>query len=193
MRRAGRRAALAGALALAVWAPESTAFAQTVQDGVPDERAETEQPSRWYGWQTLLSDAASIGVALLGAHAEQDTILVAGFTGLLVGPPMIHWGHGQVGEGFGSLALRAPYVGFALAAGYGGCLAGAPEDPDPPECGYLRLGFFLGALAMPVAIIVDAAVLAYDDPEPDARASYRVAPWLDAERSAGGASLVGRF
>jgi hypothetical protein len=29
--------------------------------------------------------------------------------------------------------------------------------------------------------------------KPDAKASYRVAPWLDAERSAGGAALIGRF
>jgi hypothetical protein len=120
--------------------------------------------SHWYGWQTLIVDGAwIIGAPLLaGAGAgEAAGALVLG--GYLLGAPIVHWSHSQVGRGFGSLGIRvgAPIVLGAL--GYAALHdSGSSGDVGGAVGGVL--GVFLG---MTAAIVIDAAVLAYEPDEDD--------------------------
>jgi hypothetical protein len=90
--------------------------------------ARSEEPeSTWYGNQTLIVDGAAIAAgaaafAVAGPHQNQGLAttlgVVAGY-GYLFGGPMIHWWHGHLERGFGSLGLRffVPLATFAIGVG----------------------------------------------------------------------------
>lgn len=123
--------------------------------------------SRWYGWQTLIADGASLAAFGAGVAGAGGTAGGVGVTGLFLGAPIIHWGHGHVGKGFGSLALRAlpPIVGAVLIID--GCGSGCFDGGDGKQSGQnsaeQTLGVLLLVAWLPTAISVDAAVLAYED------------------------------
>lgn len=104
---------------------------------------------RWYGWQTLLSDASA--VLLTGASAE------VGLGLYVLGGPIVHWSHGNTGRGFASLSLR---VGAPLALGALFVATCEPEEEADFGCmGSALLGASLGIVA---AIAIDASVVARD-------------------------------
>lgn len=175
--------------------PQQPMQAQQPQQ-VPAYRTYQERrhkQSHWYGWQTLIVDGAWIvgGTPVSAASPGAGAALILG--GYFLGPPIVHWAHGQVGRGFADLGIRfgAPLVlgilGYAvLHKGNGDDVLGAVGAV---------VGVTLGIIA---AIVIDASVLAYetsDDDDEDAavRASRRNArlkptfmPML-APRTEGGA------
>lgn len=160
-------------------------------DTGPSEKA----PVSWYGWQTLLSDAGAVGLWSLGLVMEDETaggtVLGAGTALYAFGAPTIHWAHGQVRKGWGSLALR---VGLPLAGAGAGLLIGSAvcghndDEFIPCPVGAMGLGFLSGFVVAPA---VDAAVLAIEPVRP------RTGPDLQAafvpSRNGGTFMLGGRF
>jgi hypothetical protein len=121
----------------------------------------------WYGWQTLAVDAGAIGFVLFGAAltprsppltdheaGPRPVAFTAGALGLYtIGPSTIHFAHGAVLKGLGSIGLRLamPLAGFA--AGY----LGTREGADALEGG--AIGGVLGCVG---AMAADAALLGWD-------------------------------
>lgn len=68
---------------------------------------------QWYGYQTLLPDAAAIGLfyAATRAHSPK-TLLIASATTYLTGAPLVHFANGEWEKGAVSFALR---IGVPLA------------------------------------------------------------------------------
>jgi hypothetical protein len=121
--------------------------------------------TRWYGWQTLITDGASLAMLMGGASSNDSAGTWVALSGLTyaLGGPTVHWAHGNVGKGAASLGLRLGLpvglglLGYACGSamsggkGYGGAVFGA-------------LGFVVG---FPAAMAIDSAALAREDVEPD--------------------------
>lgn len=141
----------------------------------PARAQEEKRISReWYGYLTLSSDAAAVGVLAIGQTSRvssyrENTAWVSLFIYGL-GAPTIHWAHGNVGTGFASVGLR---VGGPIVLGFAGCAV----DGSKGEFGCLG-GFALGLLLGTVsAVIVDATALAYKEVElPPPRYGVRLTP-----------------
>lgn len=121
----------------------------------PPPQAERE----WYGWQTLISDSVSVSLFVIGAGAENGAIAGIGLLTHIFGPPIIHWGHGNVGKGFASFGIRAG--SFTIL--YLGAVSCVLSDSNDGGCSLAVVGL-LGLIA---AIPIDAAVLAYKKSESD--------------------------
>lgn len=80
---------------------------------------------RWYGWQSLIADgvAYGLGIGLLvdGTNRPPGTgfsfggslpLYVTFNTLVLLGTPIVHWAHGNIETGFGSLGLRLVPIGI---------------------------------------------------------------------------------
>jgi hypothetical protein len=122
-----------------------------------------EQPlvESWYGWQTLIADGT---VALLGlvalpiGYEFQPLAEAIGVTALgtyVLAAPVVHFVHGNVARGFGSLGLRVvlPLAFGAIGAKVESCV------PDQWFCG-LSGALVGGAIGVVSAAIIDGAVLA---------------------------------
>jgi hypothetical protein len=136
----------------------------------------------WYGWQTLIADALSIGVAA----ATQGEAATVGSIGYLAGAPIIHATHGNLGKGAGSVGLRfgLPVVGGGIGVAISSCNG---------LHGYCGLeAFAVGALSgMGAAIAIDSAVLAYERRPP--RPLPRVLPNFVLVRGGAVATASGSF
>jgi len=150
---------------------------------------------RWYGWQTLLADGLTSTAFLIAAAQDrsndQEPYLVVGALGWFLAPPIIHFGHGNVAEGFASLGLRvAPVLLFAAWASE--CFNFDGGQGDEGSCTALAVVAFL---SIPAAVTVDAAVLAYDETKerPSTAFALSFGPWRDARRDAWGVGLRAAF
>jgi len=163
----------------------SPAYAWPQQQPPPESEPKLE--SNWYGWQTLIVD----GVWLFGLSAadEQSATLIVGT--YVLGGPIVHWSHGNVGRGFGSLALRlgAP-LGLALAFA-SGCDS---SDGDMGCIGSVVAGAALGVVG---AVVLDASVLAREEvPIEDSALSIgpvQLAPAVSMDGKAGMMTASGVF
>jgi hypothetical protein len=137
------------------------------------------EPEReWYGYINLTCDGvAASSFILAGVNSRGDRGEFLAYLSLstwLLGGPIAHWSHGNVGTGFGSLAMRAAMpvgsamVGCALFGSDGefGCLAG------------LLLGGLAGIVS---ASVIDATALAYTEPK-SFRTALRLMPNLTPSR-----------
>ena len=118
----------------------------------------------WYGYQTLIADGASVAAMIGGASFANDRVaerlLLAGGLGYVFGGPIVHWMHGNMGPGFGSLGLR---VGAPLVGLFWGAVIGAAADTHGSEADSVAVGSAIGFLGgMAGAMLVDAALLAYE-------------------------------
>jgi hypothetical protein len=171
-----------------------------------DNAPEVEPAVHWYGWQTLLVDAAG-PAALLTARAAVGpsfpstvgpAFWVAGASTYALGAPVVHAAHGQWGRAAGSLGLRlglplgAALVGYGIAqATFQGGDGG--DDHGGARATVLNLFTLGGGLAGAItASFVDAYALAY---EPETRASDKpvVAPTVSLVRGGGSVGLAGQF
>jgi hypothetical protein len=108
---------------------------------------------KWYGWQTLAADAASVGVLVAGSATEIVPLAFVGFGGYLAGPPLIHRAHKHSGRATASLLLR---IGLPLAgAAVGAAVADCSEDAFLCPLGEMVIGYGIGAAA---AVLVDASM-----------------------------------
>jgi hypothetical protein len=167
-------------------APASTAPAPSAQatpmpapDAAPEGYLSTTLPPpkvrHWYGDQVLACDGAALGLLLLAAataagnsnndnFALPGTLLVGSGLTYLLGGPIVHFAHDEVGKGFGSLALRAgmPFA-LAIVGGVAGLVAGGSASNGGNNDGALS-GLLIGAgvgfgLGIVGAIAIDAAAL----------------------------------
>lgn len=137
-----------------------------------------KEEEEWYGYQTLLVDAASLGLmiggAAMAARSRSDTggyVALTGAAGYVLGAPIVHWTHGRIGPGFGSLGLR---VGMPLGGMFWGALIGAAMDSHHNDS--VGAGAAIGFLGgMAGAILFDAALLAYEKPSERDKEAYETA------------------
>jgi len=125
----------------------------------------------WYGWQNLIADAASITILAIGVGQGTggSGLRVAGGLGYVFASPTVHWIHGNVGPGFGSLGMRVLLPPIGLVVGIVvGAIAGADQDNNSLDKTGTAIatgavaGFFIG-VAIPVAL--DAAVFGWEKVE----------------------------
>jgi hypothetical protein len=165
--------------------PESVRTQEWVRpDTTHDPRNERPVTKRrWYGWQTLVMDAVSIGLILAALDDDVGNgAAIAGLVGYGFGAPIVHVAHGQPGKAFASLGLRvgAPFVGARFCGGIANCTGeGGLRD--------VIFGLLSGAAA---AITIDAAVIANEDVEPTAP---RVSPSVGITKDRATFSLGGVF
>ena len=91
------------------------------------------EETRWYGWQTLLTDGAAVALVALTAvpGASNTQVTALGVTSALVygfGGPFVHAARGRWNAALKSLGLR---VGLGLAGGVIGGLIGAAGCSNP--------------------------------------------------------------
>jgi hypothetical protein len=150
----------------------------------PSQDPERDEPLPWYGWETLLIDAASISMLVVAAESDEGPVAVIGLGIYALGGPAIHFGHGEALNGIGSLGLRLglPAIGGLIGAQ----VAQVSEGCRGYECfegaGY---GILLG---MGAAVVLDAALLGYRRSDDVSVTSRRVVPTLSL---AGGRSTLG--
>lgn len=128
--------------------------------------------TNWYGWQALLIDGTALTLlAGSGTPSSKPSIAVTyvAVASYAIGPPIIHWAHGHVEAGIGSLALRTglPLVAVTIAtAGHFGQNCTNSESETDSVC---LLTFVITTLASVVAAVaIDDALLARED-VPDRR------------------------
>ena len=159
----------------------------------PAEKGEgTRKRSRWYGGQTLAVDGASAGLLLAAAGTGFAPLAVIAGLGYAVGPPIVHFTHGRVAAGFGSLGLRVglPFVGGALGAA---ATAHCHDEETYCRVEGAAIGMLIGLSA---AITIDAAVLARETvnaKEPVPMSTLHLMPVFDPHRGTAGLGVAGTF
>jgi hypothetical protein len=145
--------------------------AQTLPIATPAIEPQPIDYTPSYRGQTLGVDAVAVGLALVGAAANENQshsigngMLGLALTTYLVGAPMIHLLHGRPGHAAESLALRvgAPLVLALIGAAVGGS-CGTDRCDEPPAVKAAAFGAVIGVIAAP---IIDAVLLAKGDPLP---------------------------
>jgi len=141
-------------------------------------------PERWYGWQILVSDAASL---TFGLASSQGWPAAAGY---LVAPPLIHVFHGQGTRALASAGMRIglPLVGYAIAVEGGRSCSSGDFGPSFCEIGTLVLGFVVGISALGL----DPA-FAYEPVKVTERTRASVAPQILISDRQTRFGLVGSF
>lgn len=137
-------------------------------EGSPEHDSEGRQKRgrTWYGWQTLLVDGAAFGLLVLGGSMRRsgdgtNAPTVIGSLGYFFGAPSVHWAHGNVGNGFISLAIRGGSTALFIAG-----IVNCVEFYGRGTNGGCTL-MTIGALGMIAAIPIDAAALAWENPSPE--------------------------
>lgn len=160
---------------------------------------EREPERRWYGWQTLLTDGASLSLMIAGSAANSGSsdsetgsaFATAGFLSYLFATPIVHAAHGHWGKAGGSFAIRAGST-VLLVLGVAQCLS-ETLFTDRSCSGSGTTLLVLGTIGFFGAIVVDAAVIAREDVPSGDEARLKLAPWVDARTGAGGLTLRGGF
>jgi hypothetical protein len=137
------------------------------------------QETVWYGWQTLLVDAAAMTMLYGSVKSHTPSLAWVGLGIYAFGAPTVHaWrGHGDKLNGDIAVRILAPFIGALLAS-----VSLPPSEPTcrgrsslyRQEVDGMRAGAAGGAVA---AILVDAFGLAFDtepaDPSAIARSATR--------------------
>jgi|SRR6185369_81191 len=198
---------VACSLALGLCALASSAFAEdaAVQVEPPQREASAQPERRWYGWQTLTSDAASVGFLIGGIHAADgyglyggghpgsDVLLTAGLAGYVGGGPALHFIHKRPAAAAGSIGLRLilPVLGGLISSGLTTCPRPGQEYGN---CGTLELvmGVSAGAVA---AVAIDAGLLSWSKVEAETPAARRLgfAPVISNDGKRGELRVFGTF
>ncbi len=150
--------------------------------------------TKWYGWKTIIgvagSDLLAVGGALTALGSSVGgAFLFVGLSGHVVTGPIVHWSHGHIGKGFGSLGLN---IGLPLLSG----LIGSGVDAGAGSSGYM---FTFAIVGYFVAPILDIAALSTEEvdesPKKGSRlllpSSVAIVPMIDGNRR--GLSIVGQF
>ncbi len=129
-----------------------TAVAVSSDESANAEKSAESASSSWYGWQTLGTDAAGIGLLIAaGASPENSGVLIGvGAPMLVLGAPVVHAAHGRWGTGAASLGIRVGVILVSSLSFSGNCSG---------ECGEQWL---LPLLLVPLPTVIDATVLAYE-------------------------------
>jgi hypothetical protein len=163
-------------LAVALGSPHARAA-----DDAPTPQFSEEPPSRWYGWQTLATDGAAIGLISAslatadnnGRNSPSLALAWGALGAYALGAPVMHFVHENPGRGFASFGMR---IGGPVVLGFTGALLENCRSGGHDLCGLggALIGTGLGIIG---AVAVDAAVFAYDDKPAEneaARRSFRI-------------------
>lgn len=135
-------------------------------DDAPPPRFTEEPPNRWYGWQTLATDGAAVGLisaslatADNGRNSPSSALAWGALGAYALGAPVMHFVHENPGRGFASFGMR---VGGPILLGVTGAMLENCGGGGGDFCGLggALIGTSLGIIG---AVAVDAAVFAYDD------------------------------
>jgi hypothetical protein len=141
----------------------------------PPPRFAEEPPSRWYGWQTLATDGAAVGLisaslaTVDNGRNSPSSALAWGALGVYaLGAPVMHFVHENPGRGLASFGMR---VGGPIVLGFTGAVLEDCGGGGGDFCGLggALIGTSLGIIG---AVAVDAAVFAYDD-QPENQVALR--------------------
>jgi hypothetical protein len=169
-------------------------FAATAIASLPiDARADEPAPTIWYGWQTLLADGASVGIAAAGAAAGSGAVALVGLGGYVAGAPIVHVAHGQGWRAALSLGGR-----LLLPIGVG-AFAGAVTTPKPcdphgfgPCLNQLDAPLTGALVGMVLASGLDAFLNAYEPAETQKpTVGMSLTPTIDVAHGAYGLALGG--
>jgi hypothetical protein len=168
-----------------------------------------EQPryeKTWYGYQTLTVDALSFAAMIGGLAGRTGGVLAGGYVAFLLGTPVVHMVHGNLGPGFGSIGLRllVPVIGLGVGAISGLFIGGSHgEGLDAVGNGAsgAATGAVVGALVGGLGcMLIDAAGLAYakEKVEATARAPRTlklgsVTPTFAVQKDHASVGVVGTF
>lgn len=196
--------ALTFALTSLTFLPEASAQERAAEPQRPERPVTTLDTSfvkpakppklteRWYGWQTLIADAAAVGLVVAGLERRRPAVFASGITLYGLAAPTIHWLHGQPRQGNISAAIRiGGVVLFTVSAMTGAAKNGTINNPST----YLGLGCIGTAIALDAALFAREKVPAEAPPEEASLAPLQLslAPTFDVARKAGGLSLSSRF
>jgi hypothetical protein len=189
-----------------VFAALLTSVAPAAPEQVPAEARSNEaavqqvETTRWYGWQTMLPDAAALGLGLtaygLGKDDSVNTkpLALTAVALYLGGAPALHFIHGNATRGIESVLLR---LGLPVAGGLLGGIAGSRfchSTDDGSNC--FLLGAAWGLLGGAVAAsALDATLIAREpahDPPDRLHASIVWFQGRDGQRHPA-AALAGCF
>jgi hypothetical protein len=126
-----------------------------------------------------------IALTFAAASAESGEMATIAGLGYLFAPSVVHFAHGNIGAGFGSMGLRAglPLGGFLTGFVLGAGLASGESGAGWVGLGVGLIGFGLGMVG---AIVLDTALLAYEKKQvvatPTAAGSFVRVGALPAER-----------
>lgn len=160
-----------------------------------EAEAEAEPPAdKWYGYQTLIADATSLGLLFASAGARSGELAITALVGMGAASPTIHLVHGRPWAAGGSLLLRAGAVGAGGLLGY----AARPECSGGLGCiGVGAAAIVVGGLVgYGIASAIDAALLAREPsaPRESTSATIRtVTPSVDPRTGAAGVVVGGTF
>jgi hypothetical protein len=162
--------------------------------GTDDERppvaASTSSPRShdWYGYQTLLADAAGYLFIPLGADSDNPLLLWSlGALTLVAAAPIVHASHDNGDAVEISLTVRL-LAGLAVVGGGLLCIAGLlSEESNNPGAAFCVIAI-AGMITFPVMTLVDAIGLAH---EPRSGGRAHITPWLDPQHRAGGLAYRG--
>jgi hypothetical protein len=127
----------------------------------------------WYGWQTLVSDAATgVSTMLLTQIPNNAGVILPNLgIGFVLGAPLVHLFNGRPGVAVGDLLLRGAVgvgsVALSLSA-FGSCMGGS--DPATPTNCQAGTDLTVAALLIAGAIVVDAAAFSWERKTPGAPA-----------------------
>lgn len=169
----------------------SAAAGQVAPAPAPEAAAPAE--TRWYGWEMLLTDAASFGVFVLGMGRDPNEnepfvpALALGLGTLALSGPMIHAGRGSWARAGYSLALRA---GLMLAGAAIGANTRCRYAYDHEGCPIVNAIYGL-AIGGGVAAFLDAVAFGH---QPVARPASNDPIFVFVpQRGGGGLAFSGRF
>jgi hypothetical protein len=128
---------------------------------------------RWYGYQSLLCEAAAAAQFLSGVALDAGPLYVTGGITYLGCTPIIHLLHAQYSYSGLSMGLRivGPGLGAIMGFGIGSAFPTRTNETAPTETGAL-IGGAVGAAAI---MAVDSLLLAYE-----------IVPVWEREGTAGG-------
>ncbi len=126
---------------------------------IPAVQEGAEEPTRWYGYQTLITDGAALTLAVGGFSSFHSVpgLAVGGAVSYFFGAPIVHLVNGHADKALGSFAMRAlPWAAWGLL------WANGSQSFEAALLGGLLI---LGSI--PASIAVDASVLAREEvPKP---------------------------
>lgn len=176
---------------------------------VADKPAAPQYEKVWYGYQTLIVDAVSFGLVVGGLASSTPDITTVGYLTFLLGAPVVHFVHGNVGPGFGSLAIRVllPPLAMGIGAITGLIVGSSSGSGDLEKFGNgangaisgLVLGGLIGVAG---CIAIDAAGFAYTKEKVEPNTTYApqrrerwftLAPTMDFRKDHASVGVVGRF
>lgn len=171
-------------------------------------RPEQSQPVRyekvWYGWQGLISDGVAFTLTLGGGFAQTRSVLTMGIITFVLGTPIVHMAHAEIGRGFGSMGMRVllPLVGAGIGAIAGLVSVSGSKDATSDAGDAAGTGAIVGSLVAGAGCaIIDAFALGYKSQKveqevtsrPRRGPSFTLSPSIDVRRDRAEIGVGGSF